>query len=90
MRVMDGYSSLRGAGMEEDQAKVVAAACDLAQGASQANLESGRRDLTADVSAVAQTLSQIQRQLTGLYGFIGATFGILIILQGLPYLSPWF
>ena len=90
MRVMDAYSSLRGAGMEEEQAKVVAAACDLAQGAPKADLERVCRDLTADVSAVAQTLSQIQRQITGLYGFIGATFGILIILEGLPYLSPWF
>ncbi len=88
MRVMDIYSSLRGAGMEEEQAKVVAAACDLAQVATKADLESVRRDLTADISAVAQTLSQIQRQITGLYGLMGATFGILIILEGLPYLSP--
>ena len=44
--------------MEEEQAK--------------ADLESVRRAVTADVSALAQTVSQIQGQLTGLYGFIGA------------------
>ena len=85
--------------MSEEEAKVVAAACDLAQVATKADLESlrqatkadfesVRQDLTADTSAVAQTLSQIQRQLTGLYWLMGATFGILIILEGLPYLSP--
>ena len=59
---------------------------DWSQVATKADLESVRRGVTA----LTQTVSKIQGQLTGLYWFIGAAFVALGILQGLPYLSQWF
>ena len=71
MSVMDVYSSLRDAGMEEEQAKVVAAACNLSQVATKADLESVRQGLESvrqDVLALKLELKHLR--WVGIAGFV--------------------
>ena len=72
---MDVYSSLRDAGMEEEQAKVVAAASDLSQVATKADLESVRHDLEQRLESVGREMLALKLEFkhlrwAGIAGFV--------------------
>ncbi len=91
-RVLAG---LRNAGMDRDQAEVIATYIpDWSQFTTKADLEDMRAKTKADIQDLrAETKAELARitgRLTGLYWLVGALGVILSILQGMPFLVQLF